>query len=548
MRRVGVTKAIDLAGIKGQYDNVKELYGGNLEFRTAADKLREGIEFYASSLSHIGEQLPARWIKVRADIEARASESPYITQQEYFDIYRRHMTFDRSKALHLSRYLHDLGVFLHFQDDPLLCRAVILQNPWATEAVFRILDDEPVKAQLGRFTSTDCERLWQDSVYADMHPELLALMQRFELCYLLADTRPQTWLAPQLFPPAKPGALANWGKPEDLVLRYRYDFMPKGIISRLMVRLHRFVHNPEMAWVTGVLFERGSTKVLVELLASGIEIELRARGPEHKALLSVIAADLDALNESFQGLRDKVDKRIPCNCNDCRTAPVPEFFAYKELLRRKEHSRLKVECPRSFENVNVLDLLDGIRMDKLPGWAKEDTPAMRTIRIFLASSTELREDRDTFDLYFRQQNDQFRKKGVYLEIVRWENFLDAMSETRLQDEYNKAVQDCDIFVSLFFTKTGTFSEEEFDTAYRRFKETGRPLIYTYFRSANVKTGNAQKEDFMSMWAFKEKIDKLGHFYTSYDDVEHLKRQFRDQLDKMDELLRPHVSKHREGSA
>ena len=160
--------------------------------------------------------------------------------------------------MHLSRYLHDLGVFLHFQDDPLLARTVILQNQWATEAVFRILDDETVKAQLGRFNRADCERLWRDSVYADMHPELLALMQRFELCYELADSKPQTWLAPQLLPPAKPVALADWGKPEDLVLRYRYDFMPKGIISRLTVRLHRFVRNPEMAWVTGVLFERDS--------------------------------------------------------------------------------------------------------------------------------------------------------------------------------------------------------------------------------------------------------------------------------------------------
>jgi internalin A len=138
----GRSKAIDLAGIKGRYDNVKERYAGNLEHGNAAYPLRDGIEFYASNLSHIGEQLPARWIKVRADIEARASEVPYITQQEYFDIYSRHMEFDRSKALHLSRYLHDLGVFLHLQDDPLLARTVILQNAWATEAVFRILDDE----------------------------------------------------------------------------------------------------------------------------------------------------------------------------------------------------------------------------------------------------------------------------------------------------------------------------------------------------------------------------------------------------------------------
>ena len=111
------------------------------------------------------------------------------------------MEADRAKALHLSRYLHDLGVFLHFQDDPLLRRTVILQNQWATEAVFKMLDDEAVKGQLGRFTAADCARVWKHSVYADMHPDLLALMQKFELCYRLPDTRSETWLVPQLLPP-----------------------------------------------------------------------------------------------------------------------------------------------------------------------------------------------------------------------------------------------------------------------------------------------------------------------------------------------------------
>ncbi len=60
-------------------------------------------------------------------------------------------------------------------------RTVILQNEWATEAVFRILDDETVKKRLGRFNHEDCSRLWKGSVYAGMHPELLALMQKFEL-------------------------------------------------------------------------------------------------------------------------------------------------------------------------------------------------------------------------------------------------------------------------------------------------------------------------------------------------------------------------------
>ena len=239
-----------------------------------------------------------------------------------------------------------------------------------------------------------------------------------------------------------------------MVLRYQYDFLPKGIISRLTVKMHRFVLNPEMEWITGVLFERDHTAVLVELLANGSVIELRARGPERQALPSVIASDLDALNESFKDLHDKVDKLIPCNCSHCRTASPLEFFTQESLLRRKENNRLKVECPHSYDDVDVLELLDGIRVDSLPVWAQTEphVATLAPLRIFLASSAELSEDRDDFCLYFRQQNNQLRIKGVYFEIVRWENFLDAMSETRLQDEYNKAIRDYDIFFCLFFTK------------------------------------------------------------------------------------------------
>ncbi len=184
---------------------------------------------------------PSSIISIRSDIETLAEQKPSFSQQDYFDLYARHLQFDRQKALHLSRYFHDLGVFLHFQDDLLLAKTVILQNEWATEAVFKMLDDETVKKSLGRFTLRDCQRVWQDSAYADMHLELLALMQKFELCYRLPDVHTETWLAPQLLRPSKPAELADWAKPGDLVLRFRYEFMPKGLVSRLMVRQHSFV-------------------------------------------------------------------------------------------------------------------------------------------------------------------------------------------------------------------------------------------------------------------------------------------------------------------
>jgi hypothetical protein len=161
---------------------------------------------------------------------------------------------------------------------------------------------------------------------------------------------------------------------------------------------------------------------------------------------------------------------------------------------------------------------------------------LRKIQIFLASSEELRDDRDKFEIYSRQLNDELIDKGLYLVINRWENFLDAMSETRLQDEYNKAVRSCDIFVSLFFTKTGKFTEEEFDTAHDQFKETGRPFIYTFFKDAPVNTGKLNKKDVLSLLAFQEQLRDLGHFYTQYTSTEDLKLRFRGQLDKLFEKL------------
>ncbi|HBP89205.1 MAG TPA: hypothetical protein DD706_16075 [Nitrospiraceae bacterium] len=541
----GRSKAIDEAGIKGRFPNVKEVYRGNLDKSDSAKPLSAAIEFFVQRLPYVGEEVPAKWIPIRGALEEEARHRPYISQEDYFAVYRRHLEFDRTKALHLSRYLHDLGVFLHFQEDRLLRRTVILQNPWATEAVFRILDDPTVVGRLGRFTLADCERVWATTEYASMHLELLALMEKFELCYALRDQE-DTWLAPQLLSPSVPPALDGWGESGDLVLSYRYGFLPKGLISRLMVRMHRFVLRPEMAWATGVLFEREETQVLVQITLRGNEIVLRARGPERKALLSVIASDLDALNASFPGLEEKLGKWIPCVCSQCVISALPEMFEQKRLLKRKQDRKLAIECPGSYEDVSVLELLDGLKLEDLPRWADKpsddqngvsdassagQTPS-KTIKVFLASSEELREDRDAFDLYFRQQNDRLRQQGLYLKIIRWENFLDAMSDSRLQDEYNREVRSCEIFVSLFMTKTGKFTEEEFDVAHQAFQEKDRPQIYTFFKKANISIDDAILDDLQSLRKFQDKLQRLGHFWTKYDNVEHLKRQFRDQLDKL----------------
>ena len=79
---------------------------------------------------------------------------------EYLDLCQGHGFTEPQDKLQLSGYLHDLGVCLHFQDDKLLKKTIILKPEWATVAVYTVLDNPGVLNNLGRFTRTDLAAIW----------------------------------------------------------------------------------------------------------------------------------------------------------------------------------------------------------------------------------------------------------------------------------------------------------------------------------------------------------------------------------------------------
>jgi len=163
----------------------------------------------------------------------------------------------------------------------------------------------------------------------------------------------------------------------------------------------------------------------------------------------------------------------------------------------------------------------------------------RRLRIFLASSDELSEERRDFTLYFQDANRELFDRGIFLEVVRWENFYDAVSKTRKQDEYNAAIRECDIFVCLLATKVGTYTREEFETAYEHFSQHERPEIFTFFKKIKFDTvlltpdaaGQSRLRDLNSLLEFKAKLGDLGHFYNDYESTADLELQFGNQLNK-----------------
>jgi hypothetical protein len=156
---------------------------------------------------------------------------------------------------------------------------------------------------------------------------------------------------------------------------------------------------------------------------------------------------------------------------------------------------------------------------------------MRVIKIFLASSEELKEDRRAFEIMLARLNSQWRSRDITFELTLWEFFIDAMSKDGLQKKYDEAVRGCDVFVMLFFTKVGPYTLEEFETAFKDLEAGKGPTVYTYFRNDFILTGDLG-ENVRSLLDFKARLQTLKHYPTYYRNTEDLQWQFSRQLEML----------------
>ncbi len=150
---------------------------------------------------------------------------------------------------------------------------------------------------------------------------------------------------------------------------------------------------------------------------------------------------------------------------------------------------------------------------------------MKNIKIFLASSNELKSDREKFEIEIARKNKLWIDKGIHLHLDIWEDLSARMSLTRSQDEYNVKVKEADLFVLLAYSKVGMYTEEEFETAFGHFQSTQKPFIFTYFKDIETEV-----ED--SLAAFKNKLKDLEHFYATYSNFDNLWNQFNKELDRL----------------
>ncbi|MEM6644718.1 MAG: DUF4062 domain-containing protein, partial [Bacteroidota bacterium] len=163
------------------------------------------------------------------------------------------------------------------------------------------------------------------------------------------------------------------------------------------------------------------------------------------------------------------------------------------------------------------------------------------VRIFVASPGDVEAERTALsDVVAYLQQTLGHAKGLYLKPVKWEtDAYPQMGRVQAVITEQLDLDSIDIFVGIFWKRFGTptgeadsGTQEEFQNAYDRWKETRQPHILFYFcdRSISPMESFRERDQIERVMTFREQYSDKG-LYWSYEDVNDFAELARQHLYK-----------------
>lgn len=160
---------------------------------------------------------------------------------------------------------------------------------------------------------------------------------------------------------------------------------------------------------------------------------------------------------------------------------------------------------------------------------------------FIASPSDVYDERDACDVAVAEINRTFAGNNISLRIIRWENDAHPALGDDGQAVINEQLhpEAADFFIGIFWSRfgnptprAGSGTEEEFNRAFERWKQTKSNRILLFFKTANVPQP-IDAEQIGKVNQFKAKISGEG-LYKEFQTTEEFSAALRESLSK--ELL------------
>ena len=342
---------IDRTGLQKKYPNIVGILETSAATGAGIEELKAAITEQVNHLPHVHDLLPETWFTVKTKLEELGRQSNFITHDKYLELCGEKEVSDETSQRTLIGFLHDLGVVLHFQDDPRLEALGILNPQWVTNGVYKILNSHTLFQNKGVLTTSMLDEILNLPEYPrGKRLFIVDMMKKFELCY---DIEPdKIFLVPDLLPKDEP---VTDGSENALAFQYHYPVLPSSVITRFIVRMNEFVQ--EKVWRTGVVLKAGGSTALVKADTEDRKIFIWVSGDEHKRhdFLSKIRGQFDAIHKTISKLEVKEMVPVPNH-------PEAEPVDY-DLLLQMDHNSVEVYPVLSNGKmivVNVKEMLNGV--------------------------------------------------------------------------------------------------------------------------------------------------------------------------------------------
>ena len=151
---------------------------------------------------------------------------------------------------------------------------------------------------------------------------------------------------------------------------------------------------------------------------------------------------------------------------------------------------------------------------------------MKTFKIFVASSSELKRERMELVDLMQDMNDEFEEQNIKLKPVLWEYMDSSMRAERKEDEYLVKLRECEICIVLFWQILGEYTVEELDVAIKEMQSGGHPKeVHVFFKEP---AENASEE----LISFKKDFyNKYKLHSNTFYNAESLRERVEDILQK-----------------
>ena len=335
---------VDEHFLQENYPEVKAVVETDCDPRVGIAGLLKQLGKLAGAMPSVREKIDPAWARVRTHLEGM--KDSFVTFDRYREICAAQGVRDAEKQETLATILDCLGIALNYRDDPRLRDTSVLKPRWLVDGIYTILRWMHKHKTNGELRLADFPKALKDkkTYPTKMHGFLLALMEKFELCFQV-EGEDGVYLVPGLLDANQPHELKRFMGGQARKIQFRYeDVRPPGLLPRFIVRSHTLsVRQPR--WLRGVVLARGKARALVRGDHEGRVTDVFVLGEQAKDrvwLAEFILSEMRVLNDKLP-VRTFVE-------SEAQPGAWTELELLREAARRNEEERAE----RLSEGVTVM--------------------------------------------------------------------------------------------------------------------------------------------------------------------------------------------------